>query len=637
MQQLPLIKPDTNWCTPSEYPRLTDEKILSWDIETSDPNLTTRGPGWSRNDGFIAGIGIGTEDRQWYFPIAHQGGGNLNRDMTIKFAKDLLKLDTKKLVFNGPYDFGWLRTECDVELGGQIWDALGAAALVDENRFSYTLNSLLGHYCGEYKDDKLLKEAASAWGVDAYKGLWKLPAPYVGPYCENDVRDNWLLWRKVEPLLREQDMWPLFEMEMDLYPCWDSMTRRGVRIDEDWIAQSRESIVKQCEDIYKIIGKVDIWNSNQIAVLLAKDGVTDIPKTPKTKKPSITAEWLASLNTNLSKNILRARRLEKVKGTFIDGMIIDHLTDGRIHPDWHPLRRDDGAGAVSGRVTAGNPSPQVFPKRDPEFGMMLRGAFLPEEGEEWMSADYAQQEPRWFVHFSAAIEIRGVQEMLKAYNTDPRTDYHTLCAKMAGLERAHAKDLNQGLAYGMGRKRSVNELMALGIDRAAAEEVYDKFHEKLPYVQNLNDRVVSVVSRRGWVKTILGRRFHFDTWEPKGNYQSNEDYVTPQPKWKASKLKREGADGWKAKPIQRAFMYKAPNRIIQGSSADQVKLAMLNLWKSGDLSPSLLLQVHDELNLSNGKGEKGRALVIDAMENATEALVPFVVDVTIGERWMASK
>ena len=631
MDQLPLITPDSSWSPPTEYPRLTDEKELSWDLETYDPSLKSKGPGWSRGEGHVVGIGVATRDKAWYFPIRHEGGGNLDPKMTLRWAGDLLKLDTIKVAFNGLYDLGWMKRE-GLTVNGICYDPMGAAALIDENRMSYTFNSLLRTYTDTEKDMTLLKQAADAWGVDPVSGLWKLPSMYAGFYGEWDAAANWKLFDKLKPMLEEQDMWDLFLMEMQLYPVWLDMTWRGVRIDELWIEESREKIVAEIKIIQKKLKGIDVWNANDIGGILEDTGI-QVPKTQKTKKYSITADWLKRVGTDFTKNVLRNRRLDKVLGTFLDGMIIGHLQDGRIHPDWHPMRNDSDTGIVSGRVSASNPSPQVFPKRDPEFGLMVRGAFLPEEGEDWVSADQAQQEPRWFVHYAGALGLSGVDRMLQAYQNDPETDYHTICANFSGLQRKPTKDLNQGFAYGMGRKKSEKSLIALGVSPDIAPTVYDTFHREFPYVKELTEYVSNMASQRGWVKTILGRRFHFDLWEPEGNF--GEEWIPPVPKWKALRMRKNGDPNWKGKRIARAFLYKSTNRIIQGSSADQIKKAMLDIWNAG--GPSMLLQIHDELNISNSQGGKGVKLIQECMEDAIKGLVPFKVDVTIGERWMNKK
>lgn len=633
-QQLPLIQPESSWTPPHEYPRLFDEKELSVDIETYDPNLKTLGPGWSRGDGYIVGVGIATREKSWYFPMRHEGGGNLDARMTMSWLRNLLKLDTTKCLFNGMYDVGWLESE-DVKVGGKIIDPMGAAALVNENRRSYAFNRLLKIYTKHTKNEDLLREAADAWGIDPKSGMWKLHSKYVGIYGEADAACNWDLFDALKPELEAQGMWDLFEMEMDLYRVWIDMTRRGIRIDESWVAQSRETILKEITEIQNRLGGIDVNNAQEIGALFEKEGIR-VPRQPKNKtKFSIKNEWLKKIGSDLSRDIERNRRLAKLLSTSIDGMILGHLHNGRIHPDWHPLKNDSDTGVVSGRVSATNPSPQVFPKRDQEFGILTRGAFLPEEGEDWVSSDQCQQEPRWTVHYANALGLPGVERMVQAYEDDPNMSYHEKCAEFAGIGVKESKPINLGVVYGMGRKKMLVELQKLGVPKERAELVFDKYHRELPYVRELTQHISDRASRRGWVRTVLGRRFHFDQWEPSDNFGKGDDWVKPVSKQVAIKQRDAGDPQWRGREIVRAFTRKSPNRVIQGTSADQIKKAMLDIWKCG--GPTMLMQIHDDVCFSNGQGAAGIKIIRDCMENAIKSTIPFVVAIDIGDRWMGKE
>jgi len=647
VEQQPLFKPVSKWVPPTEFPRLGDEKILAWDTETRDPNLEKLGPGWARNDVDMVGFSIATPERSWYFPMKHRDGGNLDARQCKRFAADLLKRDTTKIMFNAQYDMGVFKKE-GLEVVGKIIDPMGAAAMLDGQRFTYGLDPLLKDFCGLEKDKRALTDAANAYGFNPVADLWKMHSSHAGEYGEYDAASLWPLWMKFKPMLEEDEMMPLFELEMELYYVWVDMTYRGVKIDEDWIAQSRAKLVAERAEIQKRFprGHLDVMNATDVARILEGEGIV-VPKTAKTKKPSITKDWLEMLpaKTQVIKDIQRCRKLDKIVGTFIDGMITNHLVNGRLHPHWNPLKNDKDAGAVTGRVTSSHPSAQVFPKRDPEFGVMIRGAFVPDDGDEWVSADMSQQEPRWYVHYAGMMKCRGVKRMLEAYAKDPRTDYHTICAQFSGLQRKESKDMNQGFAYGMGQKKSEVSLQALGVSKERAVTVYETFHEELPYVKQLTEIICAHARQRGWVRSALGRKFKFDLWEPQGNFSgmSREkgdryNYCVPQKRDVANMLR--GNEGehpdWRGRSLVRAFIYRAPNRVIQGTSADQIKKAMLDIWKAG--GPTMLLQVHDELNFSNSMGDKGVEIVRECMENSiSPTLVPFLVDIDRSKRWLAGK
>ena len=137
-----LYQPPSEWMPPEKFPNLKDAKIISVDLETRDPNLIKMGPGWARGDGNIVGIAVSNGDRAWYFPFGHGGGYNLSESVVKKWAKDVLENpNIKKIFHNAPYDVGWLR-QWGIKVKGTIYDTMIAAPLVDENRFSYTLDSL---------------------------------------------------------------------------------------------------------------------------------------------------------------------------------------------------------------------------------------------------------------------------------------------------------------------------------------------------------------------------------------------------------------------------------------------------------------------------------------------------------------
>ena len=634
--QLPLLPPDSDWRPPQELPNLRHAKMISVDVETNDPGIGAgTGPSWRyKGRGHMAGIAIACPEpgAQWYLPFGHAEGDQLMKKAVLRWADDMLRgNDCPKVMFNGQYDLGWLRRE-GVMVRGDIIDPMGAAALLNENRLSYALEALCADEGIEGKDETLLKEAGQAYGSTNIKGdMWRWPAKYSGHYGEIDARRNLDLWEIYEPQLRDQNMMEVFQLEMDLYRTWVSMTWDGVRIDQDWVAQQIDEIDGMYHAALDEIAAMtrmapDIWSADSLAQAFSVVGIKRFPKTPKTGKPSITKAWLGRQRHPLAALVLKARKLAKVNDTFFRGMITQHLDEnGYIHPEWNPLKNDRDAGVVTGRASSSNPSAQVFPKRDPDFGWRVRGAFLPDEGCEWISADQAQQEPRWFVHFANASKCRGVKPIVERYLANPDTDYHSECAEMSGLPRKQTKDLNQGLAYGMGKKKLIRSLMDMGVDAARAEQVYEEFHRKMPYVRQLTDQVARRAGQRGWVKSVMGRRYHFDTWEPDDNF--GEDRVVPLPRDQAE---RE----WPGVRLVRAWTYRATNRIVQGSSADQIKVAMRDL--AGVIDLRMTLAIHDELTFSNIKGsEEGRRLVQERMEQAIPASIPFRVDVEVGERWLA--
>jgi len=216
--QTPLFKPQTEWTPPTEFPNLSKYKEIAIDLETKDPNLLKMGSGAITGNGEIVGISVAVEDWSGYFPIAHTGGGNLDKNLVLNWFREILKTDAIKIFHNAMYDICWIKTLSNITIGGQIVDTMIAAALVNENRMRYDLNSLSRDYLGEGKNEAALQEAAKEWGLDAKSEMYKLPALYVGSYAEKDAELTLALWQEMKKEIEHQDIHSIFELETQLFP-----------------------------------------------------------------------------------------------------------------------------------------------------------------------------------------------------------------------------------------------------------------------------------------------------------------------------------------------------------------------------------------------------------------------------------
>ena len=179
---------ESDWSPPSSFPDLTKYDRIAVDLETRDPNLMKLGPGWCRKDGYIIGVAVAAGDFIAYYPIRHEGGGNLPAKKVFTWLKKQMETPHIEKVFhNSMYDLGWLRAE-GIEVQGKIIDTMIAAPLLNENRRYYNLNSLAGEYLGEWKNEKMMNRAAEYFGVDPKSGMWQLPSRFVGAYAEQDAR-----------------------------------------------------------------------------------------------------------------------------------------------------------------------------------------------------------------------------------------------------------------------------------------------------------------------------------------------------------------------------------------------------------------------------------------------------------------
>jgi DNA polymerase I-like protein with 3'-5' exonuclease and polymerase domains len=618
--QLNFIYNDSDWVCPSEYPDLSQAKEIAIDLETKDPNLKTKGSGWATFDGRIVGFAVAAFDQQWYFPITHDAGGNMDLAVTTAWMRDVLKTPATKIFHNASYDVGWLLMN-GFEIRGKIIDTMIAAAIVDENRYSFSLNACAKDYLGELKNETFLLEKAKEWGLDAKQDLWRLPAGYVGFYAEQDAGLTLKLWQHLKTEISKQSLHDVWEMEMELLPVLIEMRRRGIRVDEEKAAMlKKEFKQKESEVLFKIKSQttlnVDIWAARSVAQVFDRIGV-EYPRTPKTGEPSFTQNWLVNCSHPVAQLIREAREINKFHSTFIDS-VQRYVHKGRIHSEINQLRSDQG-GTVSGRLSYANPNLQQIPARNKEFGDKIRSLFLPEEGKQWGSFDYSQQEPRLVAHYAASVNenFTGADEFIEAYKNEA-ADFHQIVADMAGISRTHAKTINLGLFYGMGKAKLAREL---GISKDDAENLLGKYHSRVPFVKRLAESVTNSASKYGFIRTIKGRKCRFNMWEP-STFGMNKA------------MKYEEAKAIYGNNIRRAFTYKALNRLIQGSAADQTKQAMIECHKQG-FQP--LLQIHDELCFSINQ-ENDILKVKEVMENAIEDLkVPFKVDVALGRSWGEAK
>ena len=613
MKQAPLFSPETSWSPPDTLPNLSEAKRIAVDLETKDPNLRERGPGWATGDGHITGIAVATDTWSGYLPIGHQGGGNLDKGFILNWLRPLMSSSADKVFHNALYDVGWLKRE-GIDVKGKIHDTMIAAPLIDEHRRNYSLNQLGLDYCKEQKDETLLKEAAEAWQIDAKAEMYLLPASYVGEYAEQDAVLTLKLWDKLSAELDNQNLQPIYELESSLLPLLIEMRWKGVRVDILKAEESAKELkIKEKECIDEIKRKwgivVDIWAAASVAKAFDKAGLT-YPRTEKTRAPSFRGAWLEQLDHELPKLVVQARKYNKIHSTFIEGMILEHSKNSRIYGQMHPLRGDN-VGTVSGRFSYSTPNLQQVPARDPVLGPLVRGLFLPEEDAAWGAFDYSQQEPRLTVHYAHQLKLRGAEEALREYKEDD-ADFHQIVADMAGICRKDAKIINLGLSYGMGKDKLLQQL---GINELEAEALFNNYHSRVPFIKELTQTCSRRAENIGHIKTLLGRRCRFNMFEPRGE--------------KASPLPLEEAVEEYGSNLRRAYTYRAFNRLIQGSAADMTKKAMLDLWNEG-IVPHI--QVHDELDISVSSLQETRRIV-ELMENCVDLALPIKVDAELGSTW----
>ena len=635
---------ETVWFPPDHLPDLSGEKIIAVDVETKDPHLRDLGPGWVRKDGNLIGISVAASDWSAYLPIAHEGGGNMAKDLVLRWLQDQLNHGMDVVFHNAQYDLGWLLSE-GIEVKGRILDTMIAAPLLDENRFSYSLNALGSTYLGQRKAEEDLRRAAAQHGVDAKAEMWKLPAERVALYAEKDATLTLSLWHVLYKKLMEENCGKILDMELSLLPMVFEMKRRGVRVDVDKAQQTKkllqgkeDALLKQIHDETQI--HIEPWNAKSLAGVFENLGLT-YERTAKSDAPSFTKHFLKNHEHPIAKKILEIREYNKANTTFVD-TILNHQYNGRIHCQFNQLRSDEG-GTVSGRFSSSNPNLQQVPSRHPEIKSLIRGLFIPEEGCRWGSFDYSAQEPRWMMHYAsltpATRDNEKVVEIVAQYQKDD-LDFHQLVADIAGVGRNLAKTINLGIMYGMGIGKLAQTLGDIPFNEA--KTLRNEYDEKVPFIRALASAVMEAASSRSEVRTMLGRKCRFPMRELKGYSKTMKKPISAEKleeRWQdiLNTPEESRDDNWQSmNPVkyQVAFVYKALNRLIQASAADQTKQAMSDCMGNGHWP---MLTVHDELCFSIESDEQV-AEIKDLMENCAPGLtIPSKVDVGLGDNWGSAK
>lgn len=630
--------PVANTLIPDYLPDLSSAKALAIDTETFDPGIAAGlGPG-VRRGGFIAGISVATDDGHgWYFPIAHKEGANMNKQAVLDWAaKTFSNPAQPKLFTNALYDLDYL-AEAGVPVLGPIRDVQIAEPLLYEYKFSYSLESLAQQYLGEGKDgDDLWKFLANRYGGKATRKaqagrIWEAPGHLVAPYAVSDVLLPFRIYQKQRERLKAEDLLTVFDYECRLVPILLAMRRRGVRVDLEAahrLSEDLSSRIRKAErELWKIAGwEVSATAAADIGKLFDK---LHIPyaRTPKNNLPSITKEFLDSVDHPAAALLRSIRLWEHMKGTFIDGYIFNMNIKGRVHCEFNQLRGDE-YGTVSGRFSSSNPNLQNIPSRDEEWAPIIRGLYVPEEGEDWCSDDWSQIEFRLLTHYARG---KGADEARQAYRDNPRVDYHELTQEMiktnAGVDlgRKPTKNVNFGFVYGMGQAKLMRDLK---LDAARGKALFTAYHSALPFVKETFNHASRIAMTRGYVKTILGRRARFPFWEP-----ADWDWKQGKPPSGPEAVMRETY-----KRIRRAHGHKALNRVLQGGSADFMKKAMVEMWEAGicDALGAPLITVHDELNWSrprNPAALEAHREAVAIMERGDGLKIPLVVDAEVGPDW----
>jgi DNA polymerase I-like protein with 3'-5' exonuclease and polymerase domains len=634
----------SEWSPPSELPDLRYTGILALDLETKDGGLAAdRGSGWPWGDGHVCGVSVayraeGTV-RAHYFSLRHPDSQNFAPDQLRRWLQDLITADVRIVTQNGLYDWGWLRADLDLKMPpSERLEELGAlATLIDENRRRYSLEALCAWRGLPGKDETLLRQAALALGMPNRKSakpqayVWQMPAHIAGPYAEADAVGTLAVFESLDPVLDQEGTRAAYRLEVDLLPMVHEMRRRGIRVDvaaaeraRDQLLQKRDAAFAELgEKLGATVGMEEIGRTKWLAATFDTHRI----KYPRTEKgnPSFTAGstgWMHKHPHWLPQLIVKADKYNNAAVNFLETYILGHVINGRVHAEIHPHRSDEG-GARSLRFSYSSPPLQLMPSRDKELAPLIRGVFLPEEGEIWAKPDVSQQEFRFIVHYAAKHRLRKADEAMERYRNDPNADFHDFAATMTGLERDAAKAVNFAKAFGAGPRKFAAMIGRLENEAVA---IYDQYDRELPFVSQLSKMCERIARRQGYIELYDGARRHWTDWAPGGRWKKG---LGPCSREEAERRRQDPNHPWYRRQLWRADTRKAMNALIQGSAARHTKLWMRACWREGIVP---LLQLHDSLDCSVRSPDEAE-LVARLGREAVSLLVPMQVGVRYGCNW----
>jgi len=599
---------------------------VAWDTETTaleprDAELVGIGCCW----------GTGEQDLA-YIPTGHKTGTNLDKATVLNALRPILEGENyPKALQNAKFDRSILRCQ-GIKLAGVCFDTMLASYVLDPEQ-KHNLDDLSSKYLHKPGKSQKYNEL-----VPKGKTIADLSIREVANYCGMDVHSTFQLVGKLRESLEQADKNApsqkslhrlLLDVEQPLEPILAEMEYCGIRVDSAYLQELSQQLEKRLAELeantYQAAGReFNLGSPKQLSeILLEKIPEQFQKKSRKTKTGySTDAAVLDKLQGDhpIVDDLLEHRTLSKLKSTYVDALPqLVRADTGRVHTDFNQTATG------TGRLSSSNPNLQNIPIRT-EFSRQIRKAFLPESGWLMVSADYSQIELRILAHLSQEPVL------IEAYQNN--RDVHTLTAQLlfekeevTPDERRFGKTINFGVVYGMG---AIKFGRSMGKSSADGKEFIKRFNERYSKVFEFLEGVKKSAIALGYVSTILGRRRYL-TFDKNGSLQrlrgeNPQDIHSEQ----LARLSRDDAQSLRA----------AANAPIQGSSADIIKLAMIDVDKIlQNYQARLLLQVHDELifEVPPDEWEELQPKIRTAMENALPLSVPLIVDIHAGQNWMETK
>lgn len=579
--------------------------IIAIDTETTGLNPMTAK---------LCGISISTGSNHGVYVPTRCPEDHLEQGDVVEALRPLLENPAiAKIGHNIKYDLVVFQN-VGVRIQGTLHDTLIAAWLIDASRSGYSMDAValgtLDYECISIKE--LIGSGKSQIGFD------EVPIEDAFPYASEDVDITFQLWNVFEPELESQNLRELYdEIEIPLVRVLAAMRIAGIRVDPEELQLQRVNLSGLIEDLKQKIEECSPYPFNpdspkQLSEVLFNEtpglGIKPVKKGKSFHSTNVEVlETLAGdpdVETKLPSLILKYRQLTKLVNTYLVslGEAINPAT-GRIHASFNQT------GTSTGRLSSSDPNLQNIPIRS-EVGREIRKAFIPEQGNLFVAADYSQVELRMLAHLS------GDEGLLQAFR-DGQDIHRAVASEVFGTaiddvsdeQRFAAKAVNFGIVYGITRWGLARQLKC---DSERASQIIDDYKSKFSGIDAFLEKCIVQAKEQDFVETIMHRRRHI-----RGIHSSNQQ--------------------------QRALAQRvAINSVVQGSAADLIKIAMNNVHnRLADEFPRsrLLMQIHDELVVEAPEQDAKvvRDALVDVMESAMKLDVPIVADASIGSNWFECK
>jgi DNA polymerase-1 len=518
--------------------------------------------------------------------------------------------DIRKYGQNIKYDMLVLRYH-DLRLSGVYFDSMIASYCLNPSRASHNLKAIALDYLGLQMTEigELIGKGAKRITMD------RVAIDTAAAYAGADAVAVLRLAEKFEPEMKEKNVARLFhEIEMPLIEVLADMEYAGVKVDRPYLEELTrrfEAVIRNIEgQIYELAGQVFNPNSpKQLAgILFEKLG---LPAVKRTKTGySTDEEVLTALSRQhaLPAKLLEYRELQKLKSTYIDALLSltgseNNRPGNRVHTSFNQTV------TATGRLSSSEPNLQNIPVRS-EYGREIRKAFIAEDGYFLLSADYSQIDLRVLAHISGdETLVKAFMEGDDIHRATAREVFNCGMGDVSPEQRRIAKVINFGIIYGMSAYGLAQQL---GVDPRKARDYIDSYFARYHGVKRWLESIVRQARTDGYVTTLLDRRRYL----PEINSSNGQ---------------------------VRGFAERmATNTPIQGTSADIIKVAMINvqrILKENNFKTRMLVQVHDELLFEVAREERHTVLPLikAAMEKALTLRIPLVVDLKTGDNWVEMK